>query len=214
MRRYIKGQGLEIGALGNPLSVPRNARVRYVDRFDRDGLIEQYPDSSPELLVPVDIVDDGQTLSTQAAGSADFIIANHLIEHTENPLATLENFARVLRPGGILYMAVPDRHRTFDVDRPPTTIEHIARDYDEGPSWSRQSHLEEWATLVERAPADKVATRVRQLDEINYAVHFHVWDAGEFRALLDYARRRIDLPFQIKAILQRTEEFVAVLQRT
>ena len=42
-RRFLHGEGLEIGALHLPLPVPRGARVRYVDRMDRDALVREYP---------------------------------------------------------------------------------------------------------------------------------------------------------------------------
>lgn len=209
--RYAVGDGLEIGALGSPMWVSRRARVRYVDRRDVDGLIEQYPDTPREVLVPVDIVDDGQTLSTVPSSSADFIIANHFIEHTEDPLTTLTNLSRVLRPGGSLIMAVPNRHKTFDRSRPPTSVEHVVRDHQEGPSWSRRTHQEEWARLVENAPEDKVEWRADQIDQLDYAIHYHVWDAGEFREMVAAARGRVGLDLTPRVVVGNGDEFLVVL---
>ena len=67
-------------------------------------------------LVKVDIVDDGEKLSSFPDGQLDFIIANHMIEHTANPLGTIRNHLRKIREGGVLYYAVPDKRYTFDVD--------------------------------------------------------------------------------------------------
>ena len=61
-RRYIKGRGIEIGALHNPLKVTSAATVTYVDRSDTDELRKHYPDKSDWPIVDVDIVDDGETL--------------------------------------------------------------------------------------------------------------------------------------------------------
>ena len=36
--RYLRGNGIEIGALHNPLDVPRSAHVRYVDHLAVDEL--------------------------------------------------------------------------------------------------------------------------------------------------------------------------------
>ena len=134
-RQYLRGDGLEIGALHRPLRVPASVNVRYVDRMDVADLRAHYPELRKAQLVDVDIIDDGETLSSQADASADFIIANHFIEHTEDPIGTVANHLRVLRPGGVLYLAVPDRHHTFDVDRPPTPVDHIVRDHRDGPAW-------------------------------------------------------------------------------
>ena len=94
-RRFLRGSGLEIGALHRPLRVPSRARVRYVDRFDVAGLRRHYPELRAQKLVGVDVIDNGEELSSQADLSADFLIANHFIEHTEDPLGTLANHRRI-----------------------------------------------------------------------------------------------------------------------
>jgi SAM-dependent methyltransferase len=211
-RRYLRGSGLEIGALQRPLDVPARASVRYVDRMDTEHLREHYPDLSAETLVDVDLIDDGETLGTQPDASADFIIANHFIEHTEDPLGTLENHLRVLRPGGILYLAVPDRRLTFDAARPPTPLEHLIRDHAQGPRGSRTQHQEEWARLVDKVPPSEVEARVAALEETDYSIHFHVWSPPEFLAFLEYARERT--PFLIEEAQANGHEFIAILRRT
>ena len=212
-RRFLRGSGLEIGALHRPLRVPSGARVRYVDRFDAAGLRRHYPELRAQKLVGVDVIDNGEELSSQADLSADFLIANHFIEHTEDPLGTLANHLRVLRQGGILYLAVPDRHQTFDADRPATPLEHVIRDHREGPGWSRAAHYEEWARLVEKVPRELVSGRARALEEEGYSIHFHVWDPREFEAVLDFAREQAKLPFSVEALTENGHEFIAILRR-
>lgn len=213
-RRYLRGDGLEIGALHCPLRVPSGVTVRYVDRMDVAALRTHYPELPGNKLVPVEIIDDGEKLDSQPDSSANFIIANHFIEHTEDPLGALANHLRVLRTGGILYLAVPDRRRTFDADRKPTPLEHIVQDHRDGPARSRRQHQEEWARLVEKAPATEVSARVTELEATNYSIHFHVWAPQEFAALLDYAREQEGLPFVIEALRSNEHEFIAILRRT
>ncbi len=211
-KRYLRGSGLEIGALHCPLPPPPGTTVRYVNRMDCAGLREHYPELSTEALVEVDVIDDGETLGTQPDSSADFIVANHFIEHTQDPLGTLSNHLRVLRPGGILYLAVPDRRRTFDSDRPPTPLDHVVRDHREGPAWSRPIHQEEWARLVDKVPIAEVPARVRALKRSDYSIHFHVWTPSEFTLLLEYARHE-GLPFEIEKLQGNGHEFIAILRR-
>jgi SAM-dependent methyltransferase len=213
-KRYLRGDGLEIGALHCPLRVPAGVTVRYVDRMDLTDLREHYPEVPVRKLVAVDLVDDGEKLESQRDCSADFIIANHFIEHAQDPLETLANHLRVVRPGGVLYMAVPDRRRTFDVGRQATQLEHIVQDHREGPARSRRVHQEEWVRLVEKLPAAQVPARVRSLEERNYSIHFHVWAPWEFRALLDYARHEEQLPFVIEEVRSNEHEFIVILRRT
>jgi predicted SAM-dependent methyltransferase len=213
-RRYLRGDGLEIGALHCPLRVPSGVTVRYVDRMDLAALHRHYPELPVEKLVEVDVIDDGEKLVSQPDSSADFIIANHFIEHTEDPLATLASHLRVLRPGGVIYLAVPDRRRTFDERRQPTPLEHIVQDHAEGPARSRRAHQEEWARLVENVSVTEVAARVGALEEDNYSIHFHVWAPWEFKALLDYARDQGELPFATEVLQGNEHEFIAILRRT
>jgi SAM-dependent methyltransferase len=127
--RYVAGEGLEIGARNWPLAVPDTARVRYVDRMSVAELRSEYPELASETLTPVDVVDDGEALATISNGSLDFIVANHFLEHCENPIATIETHLTKLAPGGVLYYAVPDKRFTFDVNRPVTPLDHIVRGY-------------------------------------------------------------------------------------
>jgi hypothetical protein len=82
---YLSGEGIEIGALHNPLPMPRSARVRYVDRLPVSELRAHYPELEHEPLVQVDILDDGERLATIADSSLDFVVANHFLEHTQDP---------------------------------------------------------------------------------------------------------------------------------
>src|SRR6266852_1252099 len=102
---YLKGNGIEIGALHNPLQVPPWARVKYVDRLPIVQLREQYPELNDKELVEVDILDDGERLTKISDASQDFVIANHFVEHSQDPIGAVLNMLRVLKPGGRLYLA-------------------------------------------------------------------------------------------------------------
>ncbi|WP_449369650.1 class I SAM-dependent methyltransferase [Thiomonas sp.] len=51
-------------------------------------------------------------------GSFDYIVSSHNFEHLPNPLKFLQACSKVLKPGGMLSMAIPDRRGTFDYFRP------------------------------------------------------------------------------------------------
>jgi predicted SAM-dependent methyltransferase len=212
-RRFLRGQGIEIGALHLPLGLPRGASVRYVDRMSREALREEYKELATLELVAVDVIDDGEKLSTFEEASVDFVVANHFIEHTQDPIATLASHARVLRPGGVLFMAVPDKRATFDAERPVTPLGHLIRDNAEGPEWSRRQHFEEFAQLAERTPEAEVAARATLLEEIDYSIHFHVWTPAAFAELLTHCRVVAGIPLELEALVPVRHEFVAVLRR-
>ena len=124
-------------------------------------LRSEYPELADWDLTEVDIVDDGETLATVAPESQDFIVANHFLEHTENPVGTIECHLGKLKPGGVLFYAVPDKRFTFDFRRPADPLEHMIADYEQGPERSRAEHYEEWCRLVidseSREPAERRA---------------------------------------------------------
>jgi SAM-dependent methyltransferase len=212
-RVYLRGQGIEIGALHNPLKVPRGTRVSYVDRMPVPELRRQYPELAALDLVDVDVIDDGEKLSTVGDSSQDFVIANQFLEHCADPIGALKNFLRVLRPGGVLYLAVPDKRYTFDRDRPVTTADHLWRDHAEGPGWSRQQHLEEWVRLVGRVEDPRhVEGNVRFLTDLNYSIHYHVWTQAAFLQLVGSLGPV--LAFEVELFLKNGVEMIFILSKS
>jgi len=200
-KAYIRGRGLEIGALHNPLWVPTKTHVVYVDRLDGDGLRADYPELSALPLVEVDVIDDGEKLDKFRPNSQDFIIANHFLEHTQNPIGTIRRHLEVLREGGVLFMAVPDKRFTFDVHRPETDFAHVLRDDLEGPEWSHEDHLIEYGALVARHSGDALASYVDHLRTSKYSIHFHVWSEASLRDFLERIRSELGLRLKIEAFV-------------
>lgn len=211
---FIKGSGIEVGGLHNPLRVPPGVRVRYVDRMPVEELRAQYPELAKRNLTPVDIVDDGETLSTIPDASQDFVIANHFLEHCENPLGALLAHQRVLKHGGVLFLCVPDKRFTFDIRRRITPYEHILRDYREGPVWSRRGHVLDWVEHVEdiRDP-DARERRADQLQAEMYSIHYHVWTFEGVVEMLLRARTDVSLTLDFENFLLSGGEIVIVLRR-
>jgi SAM-dependent methyltransferase len=210
-RVFLRGDGIEIGAMHNPLKVPPAARVKYVDRVDQVALARDHPELGSKL-VKVDIVDDGERLGTVSDSSQDFVIANHFVEHCQNPIQALCSMLRVLRSGGILYLAIPDKRYTFDKDRPVTPIEHLKRDFQEGPAWSRRQHYEEWTALVDRVRGEaEVEGRIRELMDREAPIHYHVWTQVELLELILAVRRMRS--FEIELIFKRDNEVIFILRK-
>ncbi len=212
-RKYLSGSGIEIGALHLPLMVPDRATVRYVDRAPSDQLRKIYPELDIFRLAPVDIIDNGEELKFIAPASQDFIVANHFLEHCENPIKTLMTHISRLKPGGVLYLAVPDRDKTFDRRRPVTLLEHVIRDFRDGPERSRYEHYREWACLHENTPEERADDRARDLMKRRYSIHYHVWRRADFSDLLNYVKTELKAGFTVQDTASCRNEFIFILRK-
>lgn len=211
-KAYLKGEGIEIGALHNPLKVPRSCKVRYVDNIPASEARRRFEDVSSKRLVGVDILDDGERLSKVPDGSQDFVIGNHFIEHCQNPIGAIRNMMRVLKKGGVLYLAIPDKRYTFDKDRPSTTLKHLLRDDQEGPEWSRREHVEEWVRVVEGLKDDAaVSAKIDELLGVDYHIHYHVWNQAELFIFIGSLREMFG--FEIELTFKRKNETIFVLRK-
>ena len=214
-RRYLAGTGIEIGAGHRPLRVPPGVQVRYVDNVDRDALVAKAGGDflgrgiDPAAIQTTDVVDDAQTLSTFADESVDFIIANHVLEHIEDPIGALKAFMRITRAGGIIFLTIPDARHSFDRLRARTTVEHLLRDHTDGPRCSRDQHYAEWATYIEGIGPEGVPARAAEYAAADAHHHFHVWELESFLALLATLRLDCDLTH---AQMNR-DEFAIVLRK-
>lgn len=213
-RHVLRGEGIEIGALHDPLKVPPTIRVHYVDRMAEPELRRQYPELATFQIAPVEIIDDGERLEKITDASQDFVIANHFLEHCQDPLGAVANFLRVLRPGGAAYLAVPRHGNTFDRDRPVTPLEHLLRDWREGTAWSRRQHYEEWVRVAHKIEDEGwAANRIEHFMAIDYSIHFHVWDAAALLKMWVALREEFGFPLEVELFVKLPEEYVTVLRK-
>ena len=180
---------MEIGPGHVPFPVPSGVSVRYVDRWEpsENGALFPEVGESPGFVKP-DIVSnlDEDLLRELADGSQDFVIASHVIEHVANPLALLMDIHRVLRTNGLLVLVVPDRHGTFDRDRPPTPLSHLVDDYEHDVREVEDRHIIEYLSQPELSEGRDPTEQDIAYHRLR-SVHAHVWDLPEFTVVLDYA---------------------------
>ncbi|MBK7310868.1 MAG: methyltransferase domain-containing protein [Sphingobacteriaceae bacterium] len=210
--KYLKGNGIEIGALHIPLQLPQSARVKYVDRMSKPDLRHHYAELANYDLVDVDVIDDGEKLSTFIDGSLDFIIANHMLEHCKSPINTIETHLKKIKPGGILFYAIPDKRFCADKNRENTTFEHVLADY-KG-ELDHYPHFEDWAIHWNEAKGkEAIDKRTKELFDMDYSVHFHNWTVSTFGDFLYKTNDVLSVKFEIKLLFQNFTEIMAVLER-
>ncbi len=143
--RLLDGlEGIEIGgAAHNPFGL----KTRNVDVFSSDDTIykEAERKNCGEAL-QVDLVAPGDNIPLPD-NSADFVISSHVIEHFPDPIRALKEWRRIVRPGGYIYVIGPHKERTFDKDRPRTTLaELIERHQNSFPPETEDKHWSVWIT--------------------------------------------------------------------
>jgi SAM-dependent methyltransferase len=120
--------GIEFGPLDRPLLSQKRADVLYVDHASKEDLLAKYRDHpaeniSPALVRNVDIVWPCGPLASRVGGRRfDYALASHVIEHVPDMIGWLQEVSSVLRPGGVLNLAIPFRDGTFDRKRHTTPI--------------------------------------------------------------------------------------------
>ena len=219
MLRMLSGTGIEIGALHRPCEAP-HLNIKYVDRLTREELLEQYPELLNEHIVETDILDDAESLATLAEGSQDFVIANHVVEHMRDPIGAMLAWQRVLRVGGRLFLAAPDKHHTFDKDREITEIEHLLLDFQHPDPDRDRQHFEEFALYVscktfKVKPESEYLQFASELQKKEYSIHYHVWDYPSFSAFIMMLQSQFP-QFSLKRIASMpttSDEFIFILEK-
>ena len=114
VRRYVEGENvLELGC-GAQKTVPHAIGI---DRIPKGSAI---PTIDARCIA--DVQGDVEKTLPFSDGFFDTVIARHILEHSVDTLGTLENWRRVIKPGGRLIIAVPDETRAPTI---PMNLEHL-----------------------------------------------------------------------------------------
>jgi SAM-dependent methyltransferase len=125
-----KSSGIEYGPLHRTIMLKSVcANVRYVDFTTREELVKKYlndPNVDVSLIPEIDIVTGGAPITEFLRdNSLDFVIASHILEHVPNFIGWLEANLRLLRVGGRIALAFPDRRYCFDLAKQPSSFHEL-----------------------------------------------------------------------------------------
>jgi SAM-dependent methyltransferase len=122
--RWLRGNGVEVGAGANPTPLFGNARAQMSDcdetlAFGGNGIDVKYSVDDPEF-------------SRKNRARYDFAIASHVLEHADSFLRGVENLLLVTRAGGVVYIVLPDINFLLDKNwLPKFDFEHHIAEYQE-----------------------------------------------------------------------------------
>ncbi len=85
-------------------------------------------------MVKPDMYGFADALDQIADDSQDYVLSSHVIEHTPNPIACFQEWNRVIKDGGYVYMIFPKREAPYgDQNRKITPMRYFECAYDQ--SW-------------------------------------------------------------------------------
>ena len=123
--------GIEIGPYDRPIVTKKMAKILYADLRSTEELRKAASNTrnrrDPQKIVDVDIIISPERFILHQ--KVDFIVASHVLEHIPNPIGWIKTLESSLNPGGFVFLAVPDRHFTFDYLRPVTTLGSLLEKY-------------------------------------------------------------------------------------
>jgi SAM-dependent methyltransferase len=135
--------GIEIAPWFNPLAAKQDGyNIKILDVYPTEELLRRakadpnIPDETIPRIEPVDFVGSAVEIFDLATAAApgqkfDYIISSHNFEHLPNPIKFLQGCEKLLKPGGMLSMAIPDYRACFDHFRWPSTIAEWLAAYQE-----------------------------------------------------------------------------------
>jgi SAM-dependent methyltransferase len=240
-------RGIEIGPWFNPIAPKRDGyKCLVLDVFDSETLRRRavedpnVPAESIPMIEDVDLIGPctqiGELVRARGeAGTFDYVVSSHNFEHLPNPIRFLRGCAEVLRPGGILSMAIPDRRACFDYFRPVTRLSDWiqafvenrrrpsrAQDFDSRELFARYDGA---LSFIRNSPPEKVSAdlgldivlrdwleRERSGDENHYDAHCSVFTPTSFELLVRDVAYLGLAPFEVVEIFDAGCEFQAHLR--
>lgn len=207
--KWCRRLGVEIGAFKNPIP---GIKPIYVDKFDsyaNEPTNAQYFGEATELPF--------------ADESLDYVASSHVLEHTANPVKALCEWYRVLKPGGVVYMVVPDKEFTFDFSREPTDSAHMIDDYLNDVDDTDPTHIDDFVYGIdwsEFSPGDSPEEALEKRDELAQSyrlatsrkditnIHFHVFTKDSLLDLIQTINQddRVPSRWTIEASISRFPE--------
>lgn len=137
----INDIGIEIGPWCNPLTPKGDGyKCLVLDVFDTEELKRRasgditLTTEMAKRIENVDLVGSSAEIAELAEqvgvlGQVDYIVSSHNFEHIPDPIRFLQGCEKVLRHGGRLSMAIPDRRGCFDFYRPNSTLSQMLDAY-------------------------------------------------------------------------------------
>jgi SAM-dependent methyltransferase len=179
---HLKGRGVEIGGGSTPHILERHIEVTHFDVRSREELATYF--ATENIDIQVHPLEDFNNIFPQGA---DFLIAHHVLEHTPNPIETLLNWHKMVKPDGTIVISLPNHLLCGDDKRLVPPIEHLLADYcfeSDGDDFSSLEHILSFlCSWYEFSPGLQNLNAKETCDEMlsnlhrsGHDLHWHAYD--------------------------------------
>ena len=139
----------------------------------------------------VQYISEATNLNEIPDSQYDFVISSNCLEHVANPMKALEEWVRVVKKGGLLLLALPNKAYNFDHNRPVTKFSHLLEDYKSNMGEDDMTHLKEILELHDLSLDPPAGTpeqfKARSLkNPENRALHHHVFDVALLTEMMEH----------------------------
>ena len=211
----LRGNGLEIGAFEHPADLPEVCDVTYCDVITKSEAFKLFPEVNNAELQEVDVILDIDKcgLSVFKDNSQDFVIINHVLEHLFDPVFAIRECFRVLKRGGTLVAAIPDKRFTFDKNRTLTTDVEIFKRIKRIPKIPTPDDYEDLLRNVHSKLLNE-PQHIRQKALNGFLVrreHLNIWTDESFNSFFKFVCRKYYLTLILQKKINSSEnnfEFV------
>jgi SAM-dependent methyltransferase len=125
---YLDGlRGIEIGgAAHNPFGL-KTLNVDYTK--DTSTMFKRLELSLCGECLKVDLAAPGDKLPFKD-NSFDFVVNSHVLQYFYDPVRAIQEWLRVIKPGGYVFMIIPHKDRTSEWNKPRTSLSEIIDRHD------------------------------------------------------------------------------------
>ncbi len=133
------GLVLEIGPSISPIAAKRDGwNTKTVDHTTKEGLIEKYRGHTGIDISKIEDVDYiwtsgdiSDAIPEGMLGTFDAFVASHVIEHVTDLVSFLNSADMILKPNGVVVLAIPDKRYCFDYFQMRSTTGNVLEAHNE-----------------------------------------------------------------------------------
>lgn len=138
--KLMFGHGVEVGALSRPAILPYSKSIKFADiedpinsklNLESLGYFGYHGDKFVKIDYHI-LKDNFPFYKLLEDSKLDFVFSSHSLEHAPNPIASLLDYLRVVKPGGVIHTVIPNKSKTYDMNRKTTESALLIRKFKEG----------------------------------------------------------------------------------